>query len=95
MGNDTCQNHENMLEKSEFRWVFGLAFSILSGAAMLMYGHSASVDQLRAVDEKVEYRDKNAERRAQRLEKQMEALNAKLDKIDGFLRGGTAGTRYR
>ena len=91
----TCGHHDNMLEKSEFRWVFGICFSVLAGIILFMLSTFANSASVNAIDEKVEYRDSQAERRAQRLEMKMEKVNEKLDELNKYLRGGATGARYR
>lgn len=95
MKGGVCGQHDSMLEKSEFRWVFGFCFAVAVGASSFMWHNTASNDQLAAIDEKVEYKEDSAERRALRIEKQMEKLNAKLDKIHEYLRGGPSEVLYR
>ena len=82
----TCENHDNMLPKAEFRWVFGLSMVVLISALSVIWNGSASEDQINAVNEKIEYRDKAAESRADRVEKMIETLASKLDKVDELLR---------
>jgi len=59
---------------------------VLISALSVIWNGSASEDQINAVNEKIEYRDKAAESRADRVEKMIETLASKLDKVDELLR---------
>jgi hypothetical protein len=93
MKEGVCGHHENMLEKQEFRWVFGICFIVICGVTGWMLSNSANISQIEAINEKIQYRDRSAEARSARLERSMEKLNEKLDNIDEYIRSGTAGTR--
>ena len=77
---DTCPSHGKMLEKTEFRVVILAAFALASGLGGLLWANSASVDQVESVKEKITYRDSI-------LERQMDRLNEKLDRIEEHVRG--------
>ena len=91
----TCAQHAKMLEKSEFRWVFGIVFSVLILIFGFFLSTSASSERVKAIDEKIEYKDINAESRAQRLQNAIEKLSNKVDEMDSFLRDNKGQPRHR
>ena len=92
---ETCAQHGKMLEKTEFRWVFGIAFIIVGTVFGFFLTNSASSERVESINEKLEYRDFSAEKRAQRLQNAIEKLSNKVDKMDEYLRGTKVQTRHR
>ena len=95
MKEGVCGHHDNMLEKQEFRWVFGICFTVFGGVIFWVMTNYATVSDVRATEDKLKYMDASDKSRADRLERSLEKLNGKLDKIDEYLRGATTGSRYR
>jgi hypothetical protein len=98
----SCPNHDALIEvvsekadRSEM-WKVISVFILIVGALLgCVWTNSASVKEVNAVDEKVEYRDASMEKRSLRIEQSLDKLIIKMDAIDAYLRGGTTGARYQ
>ena len=90
-----CLNHEKLLPRSEVRWIAGIATCIIGSLALVMWDNSASVDSVKALDRRIEDKEKAAEQRSRSIEKSMDEMKKQLADIHSFiLRSGPSGTRY-